>query len=67
MTPEQACAYLPGGASFWKPSRLKMLRVRDQGPRFHRLGRNTVMYKREDLDAWVESTAQGGSAAAVCP
>ena len=45
-----------------KPGTLAKWRRHGHGPRFLRIGHNTVRYRKADVDAFLESRAQGGKA-----
>ena len=48
LTPREAATYLRVSKSY-----LDKLRVYGGGPRFLRLGKRKVLYRRSDLDAWL--------------
>jgi excisionase family DNA binding protein len=50
LTPREAAAYLRVSKSY-----LDKLRVYGGGPRFLRLGKRKVLYRKFDLDAWLAS------------
>ncbi|WP_420368593.1 helix-turn-helix transcriptional regulator [Curtobacterium sp. L1-20] len=54
MTTKRTAEYVPG---MTEPL-LAQLRFRGTGPRFLKPSPRKVLYKRSDVDAWLESTAQ---------
>ncbi|WP_261646194.1 AlpA family transcriptional regulator [Curtobacterium sp. C2H10] len=54
MTPLRTAEYLPG----MTVPLLAQLRYTGTGPRFLKPTPRKVLYKRSDVDAWLESTAQ---------
>lgn len=58
LSPEGACAYL-GGDKPLAVASLADWRHRGYGPRWCKIG-HLVRYRREDLDAWLETRVQQG-------
>lgn len=54
LSPEDAVEYIPGMTK----QLLAQLRYLGTGPRFLKPSPRKVLYKRSDVDAWLESTAQ---------
>lgn len=48
MNTQEAAQYLT-----LSPRTLEAYRLRKKGPRYVRISRNTVRYKKEDLDKWL--------------
>jgi excisionase family DNA binding protein len=61
LTPKQAAAYLRVSKSY-----LDKLRVYGGGPKFLRFGRK-ILYRRSDLDRWVEQRCFGSTSEYTLP
>ncbi|WP_319774674.1 helix-turn-helix domain-containing protein [Breoghania sp.] len=59
LTTREAAAYLR-----LSPSRLAVLRSKGGGPRFIAQSSRKCLYRRADLDAWLESRARSNNAEA---
>ena len=66
---EPAAEYLRGRFGFGAASSLNKFRVFGGGPRFYKVGKKIVLYKRDDLDTWARalmseriSTSDSGAA-----
>lgn len=58
LTPPEAAEYLGQ-----KPTTLEIQRCTGKGPRFYKLGRNAVRYKRSDLDEYLSSDPHNSTSA----
>lgn len=52
MSPEEVCELVPGMTK----SRLAQLRFRGVGPKFLKPTPRTVIYRKEDVVAWIEAS-----------
>lgn len=57
MTPREASVYIPAGESY-----LAQLRFVGQGPKFLKPSRNKVLYRKRDIDEWLESSVHQSTA-----
>lgn len=58
LTPEQVCEIVPGMTK----SNLAQLRFKGQGPTFYKPSPRLVIYKKDAVIEWIESTARTGTA-----
>ena len=56
LTPAEAAAYLRSSKSY-----LNKLRVYGGGPRFLRLGKRKILYRKPDLDVWAARRSFGST------
>lgn len=58
LTPEQVCALVPGMTR----NNLAQLRFQGKGPRFYKPTERKVLYSKEEVLAWVASSARTSTA-----
>lgn len=58
LTPEQVCQLVPGMTR----NNLAQLRFKGTGPRYFKPTPKTVLYREEDVIAWVEASARTSTA-----
>lgn len=60
FTPDEAARYTGLSKSYL--AKLRMGTHKEPGPRFVKIGLRAVLYRREDLDAWIEANLVSASA-----
>lgn len=58
ITPDVVCAIVPG----MTPNHLAQLRYRGTGPRYFKPTPRVVLYREEDVIAWIEASARTSTA-----
>lgn len=58
MDIEGFCAYVPGMTE----GRAAQLRYTGKGPRFFKPSGRTILYRKEDVDRWIEESARVSTA-----
>lgn len=61
LAPQEVAEMIPG----MTVANLAQLRFKGQGPRFMKPSARVVVYDREDVIAWLESTKRSGTAEVV--